>query len=158
MGVINKYKAIIELTIVSLIVFTIDHFSKKLVFRFLEKRGEETSVIIPKVIYLEKVTNTGGFWGTFHGNNEIIMIVNLIVFPLLFIIFYKFIFISFFTRIGLSLVIGGALGNIMDRLLYGHVRDFISIRFIHWPIFNLADTFISCGAIIMIIHLWRSKE
>lgn len=154
----NKHKAIIQLIIISLIVFTLDHISKKLVFNFLDETEEETTVLIPKVIYLEKVTNTGGIWGTFRGNNKIIMTVNLIVFPLLFVIFYKFIFISLFTRIGLSLVIGGALGNIMDRLLHGHVRDFISIRLIHWPIFNLADTFISCGAIIMIIYIWRSKE
>lgn len=156
----QKQKAVIQLAILTIIVFAIDNISKKLIFNLLDKTEDETSVVvlIPHLINLEKVTNTGGFWGVFKGKNKIIMCINLLAFPLIFIIFYKFIFLSIFTRVGLSLIIGGALGNIIDRILYGYVRDFISIQFIRWPIFNFADTFITIGAAIMIIHMYTNKN
>lgn len=154
----DKYKVLIELFLIAIVVFAMDHISKRIVFDFLKERREETFILIPGIIGLEKTTNTGGFWGIFKGSNKIIMYINLTVFPFLFVIFYKFIFVSSVTRWGLSFVIGGALGNILDRMLYGYVRDFISIQFIHWPIFNLADTFISIGAFIIVVYVWKSKE
>ncbi len=58
--------------------------------------------------------------------------------------------------VGLGLIIGGALGNIGDRIRLGSVTDFLDfyIGSMHWPAFNMADTFIVCGAILM---LWSSK-
>ena len=57
----------------------------------------------------------------------------------------------------LSLILGGALGNVVDRLLYGHVIDFLDFHFRgwHWPAFNLADSAITCGAILLIIDELR---
>lgn len=55
---------------------------------------------------------------------------------------------------GLSLIIGGGLGNLMDRINLGHVIDFIDVGF--WPIFNVADSFITIGAILLAI-LWMKK-
>lgn len=57
------------------------------------------------------------------------------------------------VRILLSLVLGGALGNLYDRILYGAVRDFIGIG--PWPLFNLADSAIVVGIALLIIHLFR---
>ena len=61
-----------------------------------------------------------------------------------------------FEATGLGLIIGGALGNIGDRIRLGAVTDFLDfyIGSMHWPAFNMADTFIVCGAILM---LWSSK-
>lgn len=58
-----------------------------------------------------------------------------------------------FLAIGLALIIGGALGNVIDRAMYGYVIDFIDIYYgtWHWPAFNVADSAITVGAIIMII-------
>jgi len=57
----------------------------------------------------------------------------------------------------LSLILGGALGNVIDRLLYGHVIDFLDfhLRGWHWPAFNVADSAITCGAILLIIDELR---
>ncbi len=57
----------------------------------------------------------------------------------------------------LSLILGGALGNVVDRLLYGHVIDFLDFHFRgwHWPAFNVADSAITCGAILLIIDELR---
>ena len=56
----------------------------------------------------------------------------------------------------LSLILGGAIGNLVDRIYYGYVVDFIDLHInqYHWPVFNIADTAITVGAIVLIILLW----
>ena len=55
-----------------------------------------------------------------------------------------------------ALALGGAMGNLLDRLRYGYVVDFFDVRVIHWPIFNIADTAISCGILLLLWHFFRS--
>lgn len=64
------------------------------------------------------------------------------------------------SAIALSLVVGGAIGNILDRLLLGHVVDFIDVyyREWHWPAFNVADSAISVGVILMLIDTVREER
>lgn len=58
------------------------------------------------------------------------------------------------TALGLSMVLGGALGNLIDRLLYGHVIDFIQwyYKSFYWPTFNIADSAITVGASVLVVH------
>lgn len=58
------------------------------------------------------------------------------------------------TAVGLALILGGALGNLIDRMLYGHVIDFLQFyhKQYYWPTFNLADAFITIGAALLITH------
>jgi signal peptidase II len=58
------------------------------------------------------------------------------------------------TALGLSMVLGGALGNLIDRLLYGHVIDFIQwyYKSFYWPTFNIADSAITVGAGVLVVH------
>jgi signal peptidase II len=58
--------------------------------------------------------------------------------------------------IGYGLILSGALGNGLDRFAFGHVIDFLDVRFINFPIFNVADTLINVGLICLFIGLWRS--
>ena len=64
------------------------------------------------------------------------------------------------TAVGLALIIGGAVGNVIDRLIYGHVIDFIDIYYqvYHWPVFNAADSAIVIGAMILIIAIARERK
>jgi signal peptidase II len=68
------------------------------------------------------------------------------------------------TGLALALVIGGALGNLSDRVQLGYVVDFIDVHYrgYHWPAFNVADSAISCGVILLILdalrHAWREKS
>jgi signal peptidase II len=63
-------------------------------------------------------------------------------------------------RLALALVLGGALGNLYDRILRGSVTDFVLVywRDYQWPAFNVADSAISVGAVLLLIDLWRQKE
>jgi signal peptidase II len=65
-----------------------------------------------------------------------------------------------FTRLGLALVISGALGNFFDRLARGEVTDFLDVHVLgrHWPAFNLADTAITFGAIVLVVDMLHTRE
>ncbi|MGD9968639.1 MAG: signal peptidase II [Hyphomonadaceae bacterium] len=64
------------------------------------------------------------------------------------------------TRLGLTLVLGGALGNFFDRLSRGEVTDFLDLHVLgsHWPAFNLADAAITLGAIVLVIDMLRARK
>lgn len=61
---------------------------------------------------------------------------------------------------GASLIIGGAIGNLFDRMLWGHVIDFIDwyVGTYHWPTFNIADSAITVGCVLLIIDAWRAER
>ncbi|MBU1559154.1 MAG: signal peptidase II [Pseudomonadota bacterium] len=67
---------------------------------------------------------------------------------------------NYWLLVGLSLVLGGALGNCWDRITLGYVVDFIDlyIKHWHWPVFNLADAAITTGMICIVIHLLRDQK
>jgi len=62
--------------------------------------------------------------------------------------------------VAIALILGGAVGNLIDRSLYGHVIDFIDVFYKqhHWPAFNIADSAITLGAVLIILHTIRSHE
>jgi signal peptidase II len=64
------------------------------------------------------------------------------------------------TRLGLALVLGGALGNLYDRLLEGSVIDFLSFHAgsFYWPAFNVADSGITVGVCLILLDLWRNRR
>jgi signal peptidase II len=65
-----------------------------------------------------------------------------------------------FLVTGLALILGGAIGNLIDRTLYGHVIDFIDVYYktYHYPAFNIADSAITLGAAFLIIDMFKHKE
>ena len=92
-------------------------------------------------------TNTGAAFGILKGNNfllSIIAIIAAVIFIYL-IIKYKYFELGF--------LLGGTLGNLIDRIILGHVIDFISLPF--WPSFNIADSFNTIGAIILAVRLYK---
>ena len=67
---------------------------------------------------------------------------------------------SYKNSISLSFILGGAIGNYFDRIEYGYVVDFISLHALdfYWPTFNVADSFISIGAIIFLVNNFKKKD
>ncbi len=61
------------------------------------------------------------------------------------------------TLVALSLVAAGAIGNLCDRLVFGHVRDFLSFYLINYPVFNVADILITAGALLLVVELVRRR-
>ncbi len=111
--------------------------------------------LIPYVISIaNNGGNTGAAWGVFSGHTATLIIVSalLIIALLIFNFFIKR--KTTFYCISFAFILGGALGNLIDRLTLGYVRDFIFLDFFPtFPVFNLADSFLTIGAIMMVIYL-----
>lgn len=112
--------------------------------------------------------NPGGAFGMRLGSSNYYLITSLLIFVALAVYIYRNRFVTYIA-VPLSLVAGGAIGNIIDRIRFGEVVDFIDCEFpdvnifgyemYRWPIFNVADMAVSCGIIATIILiLYHSKK
>ncbi len=93
------------------------------------------------------VQNTGSAFGLFQGHNLPLLFVSLVGVVVLAYIYRSQEQPSLLMRISIALMLGGAVGNLLDRIIQGHVTDFIDIG--RWPVFNLADSAIVVGLCIM---------
>ena len=151
-----KNSFICSLTVLG--VFLIDRFTKKKVIENLLNHNE---VYINDFLNLSLVFNTGIGFGILSFNASIAYhLITLIIFLILFILIYLIIKSIFFEKILYSLILGGALGNLYDRVIYFAVPDFIDIHFkeYHWFTFNIADIFISLGVILLLLNEWIFKK
>ncbi len=89
------------------------------------------------------ITNTGSAWGLFQGSSFLIIIISFVV------IFYINRYFSSHP-LGLSILLGGVLGNSFDRVFRGNVIDFINIRMFNYPLFNIADIAIVIAIVLII--------
>lgn len=115
--------------------------------------------IIPNFFYLTKVYNNGAAWSMFDGSVMVLIIIALL--SLVCLIYYqKYFKNNYLTIMTFSFVYGGLLGNLVDRLIYGHVIDYFKLVFGNYsfPIFNLADIFIVCGFIILIYKVIKGED
>ncbi len=112
-------------------------------------------VLIENVFHLTLVHNTGAVFGLFRGRG-FFLIISSAVFLILFFRFYRD-FEKTYPGIYLpaGLIGGGAAGNMVDRLRFGYVIDFLDFRI--WPVFNLADSAITIGVAAIILTFWRKK-
>ena len=143
------------LTIVFLVV---DIISKLVVSKLMDVF--DSIVIIKDFFYITYVRNTGAAWSIFEGKTLGRIVVSLIIIS--FIIYYisKNSPKNKVEVVGYSLVLGGAFGNLLDRIIYGYVVDFLDFYIFgyDYPIFNLADSFIFVGVVILVICTWRCND
>ena len=138
---------------IAAIIFTFDRLSK---YFILELSSSDDSFIIPVTSFLNfnLVWNSGIAFGLFSFNEQFYYnIITLIIIIITLIILFFAIKSSDVEKIGFSMILGGSLGNIFDRIYYSSVVDFIDfhINNFHWFIFNVADIFITIGVIILIV-------
>jgi signal peptidase II len=106
-----------------------------------------------RIFRITHITNSGAAFGIFPNQGNFFIFVAVIVAAAI-ILYYRYLPEGeWLVRLSLGLQLGGALGNLIDRLRYGHVVDFIDIGF--WPIFNLSDMSIVTGVVILAYCLWR---
>ena len=109
------------------------------------------------IFSVEFVRNSGAAFNIFSGSRLFLSCISIISS----IILSYFIFISenkHINRYGLSFILAGSIGNGIDRILKGYVIDFIKIKYINFPVFNIADIVINIGVIILIISYFRDKR
>ena len=137
------------------IVFLLDRL-----FKYLFVRAD--IVVIPGIVALRGARNTGMALGLFQGNAIGILIVSCILIIGCVFCLRKF-RISGLGIVSISMILGGAVGNAIDRAMYGYVIDMIELLFVDFYIFNIADVGVVCGAILCGISLlfrpqdWSNK-
>lgn len=126
-----------------------------LTIKLLPLHGERT--LIPGVLSLYPVINRGVAFGLFSANP----LVNLFLTGLVLVIS------AFWLQahppkglfsVGAAMMLGGALGNLLDRLIHGVVSDYLLFSFVSFPVFNLADVFITLGTLLLILELLLPKK
>ena len=138
------------LLIVIFIIFSLDRYTK---IQIINHFNNET-FYINNFVNLNLVWNTGIGFGFFRSNSAIIYnSITCVIAGVILFLFYLTIISKKFDKITFSIIIGGALGNFYDRIIFNGVPDFIDLHFknFHWFTFNLADVFITVGVILILI-------
>lgn len=146
------------------LVVALDQLSKFLVL--ISFRLHESFSIVPNHLNITLVYNKGAAFGAFSDGNHPARDLLFLLVPGLTLVAILWVFSKLQSNqkisiYGLSLIVGGAIGNIVDRLRLGHVVDFVDFHWkgaAHFPAFNLADAAISIGALLLIISMFTEKD
>ena len=145
------------LPVVAVLILVIDQISKRLVMTSL-RPGQSWNPVaaLERWVSVTYVTNTGAAFGMFPDYGGIFMVIAVVVIAVI-ILYYRYLpGEQWLVQASLGLQLGGALGNLLDRVRYGHVIDFIDFKI--WPVFNVADSSIFVGAVILAFYLLRHGE
>jgi signal peptidase II len=145
----------------SLPLYGLDQLTKRLVLQFINPF--DARIVIPDFFTLVNVTNNGAAFGTFKGNNTFFIGISLLALVVVTVLLVRSHPADLWRDISLALLLAGILGNLTDRLLYGHVIDFLlfnlHVRYADpWPAFNVADSCISIAVVLFIIHSFRGQK
>ncbi len=135
-----------------LLIFLIA-ISDQLIKSYIENNfiyGESIS-IIKNIFHITYVKNTGAAFGILKGKIAFFIIMTAVI--VIFLLIYRYYYVkqSILFDISFALIIGGAIGNLIDRVRFSYVVDYLDFRV--WPVFNLADSAVVIGAIILVIHV-----
>jgi signal peptidase II len=142
------------LILVASLVVIVDRLSKYLVFNNLFEG--QSIALVPKMLHLTLVLNTGAAFGLLRDRNYFFVASSFIVIALIlgYVLLGKArdpVVLS-----ALALILGGAVGNLADRMIFGYIIDFIDLRI--WPVFNIADSAITIGSALLIMRLFFGKR
>ena len=146
----------------SLPLYVLDQWTKQLVLRFINP--DEPRIVISNFFHLVNVTNTGAAFGSFRNNNTFFVAISAVALVVVVALLVRRRSHDVWRDVSLALLLAGILGNLTDRLLYGHVIDFLlfdlHVRFAHpWPAFNVADSCISIAVVLFVVHsFWQGKS
>ena len=146
----------LRVIVFSFYIILLDQVSKFLVLSTLG--FERSKNIIPNLLNFTLVKNKGAAFSLFSNSTNILTITSILTSVLLITIILKFPPRSYWNLIGLAYLLGGTVGNGIDRFFRGYVLDFIELVPINFPIFNLADISINIAIVCFIIDIIKTKE
>ena len=147
-------------TLIIVSTFLLDRFSKIYILNLAENT-ENLNLSITSFINIILVWNTGIGFGLFQiDDNTLYNVITALILLINFVIIYILINSEKFQRILFSLILGGSLGNLYDRIYYSAVPDYIDLNYngYHWFVFNVADIFISIGILMLILTEFLKKN
>lgn len=143
---------LVELAVLAVILVA-DLLTKQYAWEYLNQQGVKDG-FIPGLINLVMVENRGAGFGIFQGKTIALTVLTIILVVAMSAYLFFAIKETEWLRISLVFIIGGGVGNIVDRLALGYVRDFLQFAFWEqFPVFNVADSFVTVGAFMLIVVL-----
>lgn len=113
--------------------------------------------VIPGVLSIGHVRNFGAAWSMWLGQRWLLSIISLVAL-VIFGYYFKKLHHNWGYGLGFSLLIGGTLGNLLDRLFSGYVVDMFELNLIDFPVFNIADCALTLGVIVILITMLKDDE
>lgn len=143
--------------LIGLVIILIDQISKGLIDKYIEL-GKSIKVIT-NLFYITNVNNTGAAWGILPNRTDLLIILTVVVIIILFQ------YLKSFDKnnrniIAFGILFGGIIGNFIDRLFVGYVKDFFELNIFgyNFPIFNISDICIVSGAILLIVAIISGED
>ena len=153
MSILSNSKTFYINLIIIISIFILDRLTKLYVI-YLDKINNGSEIFSSKFLNIYLIWNEGIAFGLLSFNeNSLYNFLTLFILIIIFIIFYMINKSSGLKKYSLLMILGGAFGNVYDRIIYKAVPDFIDFHVgnFHWFIFNVSDIFISVGVILMVI-------
>ncbi len=143
----NRWSAF-TLFLIALGVIALDQYTKALVRRHLPLHASWNPITwLEPIVTLTHTTNTGAAFGLFPQFGGVFVLIALAVVVVIIVYYRRLALGSWVLRLAFGLQLGGAVGNLIDRVSRGYVTDFIDFRV--WPVFNVADSGIVVGTILL---------
>lgn len=145
-------KKLLKYILLILAIVIADQVTKWLVVENIPLYGHVD--FLPGVLSFTYAQNTGAAWSMLAGQQWLFVVVFAVLTVLILLEYFKFHMpFTAAERWFIAAIYGGGLGNMIDRVHLGYVVDMIKTDFINFPVFNVADCFITCGCILLIAHL-----
>lgn len=146
-----------KILLISIIVLTLDQISKAVID--ITMQVNHSIPIIKNFFSLTYYQNKGAAWGLMSNAVPILIIFSLIILLIIYHYMYSF-KINKRNIIAFGLLIGGIVGNLLDRILFGYVKDFLDFKILGYdfPVFNISDCAIVIGIILLIIAVLKGEE
>lgn len=140
------------------VILLLDQASKYLTDIHLSPLGT-TIPVWKDVFHLTSAHNTGAAWGMLKGFRWFFVVLTVVVVVLLVLFLIKYRKkLHWLPRLILSMIIAGAVGNLIDRIAFGYVRDMFYFVLINFPVFNVADSALSVGCVLLVINIMFMKK
>lgn len=152
-----------RIALVAFLIVVLDQLTKQAVLRYLDYSKQK--IVLSGFFKFVHWGNTGAAWSLFHGQNKLLAAIAMVALVVLYFSRHHFELRSLPGQISLGLIFGGIVGNLIDRLVYGHVIDFLRFYLerrggseIGFPAFNVADSAICIGVGLVFLVSWQSEQ
>lgn len=147
--------------VIGLVITVLDQLTKQWIVQMIGPSSVRHQIeVMGDLVRLSYVTNTGAAFGLFQGKTPILTLASLVAVPVL--VFSPLVFprATLLIRLAVGLLLGGAVGNLLDRVRLGYVVDFVDVGIgnLRWPSFNVADSSFVVGVTILAIYLLFASE
>lgn len=147
------------LYIIFILIIVLDQLTKYGAVKFL--KNSKPIMIIKDFLYFSYVENSGAAFGILQNKRTFfVLITSIVIIIILFFLIRNFYYLNKSMKVSLIMLIAGAIGNLIDRIRFGYVVDFISFHFkggYEFPVFNIADSFIVISTIFIIYMVFFDK-